>query len=111
RLLAYFSNFILLADFLGIGVGCLLTRHRSFFAWYAPIQTLVIAAVKYFKLEVGVTTSSSIYFTSGTAVPSTLVESTQLLPLLFVVVAVLFATLAQTLGKALEALPSLRAYT
>ena len=26
RLLAYFSNFILLASFLGIGIGCLLAR-------------------------------------------------------------------------------------
>ena len=29
RLLAYFSNFILLASFLGIGVGCLLATRRS----------------------------------------------------------------------------------
>jgi SAM-dependent methyltransferase len=111
RLLSYFSNFILLAAFLGIGVGCLLTRHRSFFAWFAPIQALVIGAVHYFRLEVSIAASSSIYFTSGTTAPVTLVESTALLPLLFIVVAVLFATLAQTMGKALEELPPLRAYT
>ncbi len=29
RLLAYFSNFILLASFLGIGVGCLLASSRA----------------------------------------------------------------------------------
>ena len=28
RLLAYFSNFILLASFLGIGIGCLLASRR-----------------------------------------------------------------------------------
>jgi spermidine synthase len=111
RLLSYFSNFILLAAFLGIGVGCLLTRYRSFFPWYAPIQALVIWAVHYFRLEVSIAASSSIYFTSGTTAPVTLVESTELLPVLFIVVAVLFATLAQTLGKALEELPPLRAYT
>ena len=35
RLLAYFSNFILLASFLGIGIGCLLAaRRRNLFAWF-----------------------------------------------------------------------------
>ena len=35
RLLAYFSNFILLASFLGIGVGCLLAPARArLFAWF-----------------------------------------------------------------------------
>ena len=39
RLLAYFSNFILLASFLGIGVGCLLaSRRRSLIAWFPLIQ-------------------------------------------------------------------------
>jgi SAM-dependent methyltransferase len=110
RLLAYFSNFILLAAFLGIGVGCLLTRRRSLFAWYAPLQALVIAGVAYFRLEVAVPTSTSIYFSSGTTQPVVVVESTMLLPLVFIVVAVLFATLAQTMGKLLEGLPPLRGY-
>ena len=40
-----------------------------------------------------------------------LVESTMLLPLLFVIVAALFATLAQRMGREMAALPPLRAYT
>jgi spermidine synthase len=110
RLLAYFSNFILLAAFLGIGVGCLLTRLRSLFLWFAPIQALVIAVVAWFRLEVAVPSSTSIYFSSGTAEQVVVVESTMLLPLIFIAVAVLFATLAQTMGKLLEELPPLRAY-
>lgn len=110
RLLAYFSNFILLAAFLGIGVGILLTRKRSLFAWYAPLQALVIGVVAYFRLEVAVPTSTNIYFSSGTSQPVVVVESWMLLPVVFVVVAVLFATLAQTMGKLLEALPPLRGY-
>ena len=39
RLLAYFSNFILLASFLGIGVGCLLRRSRG-----APVRLVSAAA-------------------------------------------------------------------
>jgi len=110
RLLAYFSNFILLAAFLGIGVGCLLTRTRSLFVWYAPLQALVIGVVAYFRLEVKVPTSTSIYFSSGTTGPVVVVEPTMILPLVFLVVAVLFATLAQTMGKLLEGLPPLKGY-
>src|SRR5262249_8233132 len=68
RLLSYFSNFILLASFLGIGLGCLAaSSRRRLFPWFPLVQTLVIAAVYYFRLEVAVPTSGSIYFSSGTA--------------------------------------------
>src|SRR5688572_21265307 len=77
RLLSYFSNFILLACFLGIGVGCLLApSHRRLFPWFPLIQAAVIAAVYFFRLEVGVPVSGSIYFSSGTADNVVLVEST-----------------------------------
>jgi spermidine synthase len=111
RLLSYFSNFILLAAFLGIGVGCLLTRVRSLFPWFATIQTLVIAAVYFLRLEVAVPSSTSIYFSSGTTEQRIPIESTMLLPLLFIVVAALFVTLAQTLGRAMEEDAPLKVYT
>jgi SAM-dependent methyltransferase len=112
RLLAYFSNFILLASFLGIGVGCLLAPARArLYAWFPLLQAIVIAAVYFFRLEVSVPTTGSIYFSSGTTAPVVVVESTMLLPLVFVIVAALFATLAQRMGKEMTALPPLRGYT
>jgi len=112
RLLAYFSNFILLASFLGIGVGCLLAPARiRLFVWFPLLQLIVIAAVHFFRLEVDVATAGSIYFTSGTEEPVVVVESTMLLPLLFVVVAALFATLAQRMGREMTTLAPLRGYT
>ncbi len=112
RLLAYFSNFILLASFLGIGVGCLLAPSRwRLFAWFPLLQAVVIAAVYVFRLEVAVPTTGSIYFSSGTAEQVVVVESTMLLPLVFVIVAALFATLAQRMGKEMAALPPLAGYT
>jgi hypothetical protein len=112
RLLSYFSNFILLASFLGIGVGCLLApSRRRLFAWFPLVQALVIAAVYFLRLEVTVPTTGSIYFTSGTVEPVVAVESTMLLPLVFVIVAALFATLAQRMGTEMAALPPLRGYT
>jgi SAM-dependent methyltransferase len=112
RLLAYFSNFILLASFLGIGIGCLLAPvRRSLFAWFPAVLTAVIAAVYFVRLEIAVPESGSIYFTSGTAAPKVTVESTMLLPIVFVIVAALFAALAQRMAREMAALPPLRAYT
>lgn len=112
RLLSYFSNFILLASFLGIGLGCLLAPARvRLFAWFPFLQAIVIGAVNYFRLEVSVAQSGSIYFSSGTTAKVVVVESTMLLPLLFVVVAALFTTLAQRMGREMAALPPLRSYT
>jgi SAM-dependent methyltransferase len=112
RLLAYFSNFILLAGFLGIGVGCLLAPARArLFAWFPLLQALVIGAVYFLRLEIAIPASGSIYFTSGTDEPVVPVESTMLLPLLFVIVAALFVTLAQRMGREMAALPPLRGYT
>jgi SAM-dependent methyltransferase len=112
RLLSYFSNFILLASFLGIGLGCLLAPARTrLFNWFPLQQAIVIGAVRYFRLEVAVPTAGSIYFSSGTSQKVVLVESTMLLPLLFVIVAALFATLAQRMGREMAQLPPLKAYT
>ena len=78
RLLAYFSNFILLASFLGIGVGCLLAIHPSaaaasrapalararLFAFFPVVTAAVVTAVYFLRLEVAVPTAGSIYFSA-----------------------------------------------
>src|SRR5204863_7773119 len=112
RLLAYFSNFILLATFLGGGLGCLLAgRRRNFFVWFPLAQLAVILAVKYLHLEVAIQSSTSIYFTSGTTDKIVPVDSTLLLPLLFVMVAALFLTVPQPIGHALASRPPIHAST
>ncbi len=111
RLLACFSNFILLASFLGIGVGCLMAPiRRGLFKWFPVILVAVVAAVYFVRLEIAVPESGSIYFTSGTAGPKVTVESTLLPPVIFVIVAALFAALAQRMAREMAALPPLRAY-
>ncbi len=112
RLLSYFSNFILLASFLGIGIGCLLAPARSrLFRWFPVLQAVVVAAVYFLRLEVGVAAPGSIYFSSGTDERVVLVESTMLLPLLFIIVAILFVTMAQRMAREMAKLPPLRGYT
>jgi len=111
RLLAYFSNFILLASFLGIGVGCLLAaRRRRLILWFPLVQLAAIVAVDRLRLEVALPSTSTIYFSSGTAEPVVAVESTLLLPLLFTAVAALFAVVAHRMGAELTRHPPLRAY-
>src|SRR5471032_2928838 len=111
RLLAYFSNFILLASFLGIGIGCLAAgRRRNWFVWFPLVQLALIIAVDRLRLEVALPSAAAIYFSSGTADAVVPVESTLLLPLLFTAVAALFATVAHRMGRELSGRPPLRAY-
>jgi hypothetical protein len=111
RLLAYFSNFILLASFLGIGVGCLLAdRRRNLFVWFPLLQLALILAVDRLRLEVALPSAAAIYFSSGTTDAVVPVESTLLLPLLFVAVAALFTAVAHRMGRELTGRPPLRAY-
>lgn len=112
RLLSFFSNFILLASFLGIGVGCLLaTSRRRLFYLFPLLQLLVIGAVLAGRIELAVPSSTSIYFSSGTSDQVRLVESTMLLPLLFIAVAALFVALAQRMAREMSMAAPLRAYT
>ena len=103
RLLSYFSNFILLAAFLGCGVGCLAaSRRRNLIACFPLLQLLLVFAVFRLRLEVAVPSATTLYFSSGTADKVVAVESTMLLPLLFAAVAVLFVTVAQRMARELE---------
>ncbi len=112
RLLSFFSNFILLASFLGIGLGCLLADARArLFAWFPFILLAIVAGAATFRLEVNVVATGAIYFTSGTNEDILQIESVLLLPAIFFVVVALFTALAQRMGREMSTLPSLPAYT
>ena len=87
-----------------------LARAGAPVTWFPLIQLAVIVAVDRLRLEVALPSTSTIYFSSGTAEPVVSVESTLLLPLLFTTVAALFVTLAQRMGRELTGRPPLRAY-
>src|ERR687888_638884 len=87
RLLAYFSNFILLASFLGIGVGCLLaSSRRRLFVWFPTLQAVVIFAFYFSRPKFAPPTAGGFFSPGEPAEKVVLVESTMLLPLLFVIV-------------------------
>ena len=111
RLLAYFSNLILLASFLGIGLGCLLARSKRDLLPFFPTLLLgILGAVAALRLEVAVPTATEIYFSSGTTENRLVVETRLLLPILFVGIAAFFTALAQGMGREMNRLPALRAY-
>jgi SAM-dependent methyltransferase len=112
RLLSFFSNFILLASFLGIGLGCLLAQSRTrLFHWFPYILLAIVAGVLYFRIEVSVIATGAIYFSSGTDEDILQIESVLLLPAIFFVVVAVFTALAQRMGREMTSLPALPAYS
>src|SRR5438309_114624 len=106
----FFSNLVLMASFLGIGVGILLGRRFEpprlpFWAPLLVITTLFILAVKIDFRPVLAGSVLAQLAASHVADPNYFV-----LPIIFVLVAGLMAALAMPLGPLLRAMPPLRAY-
>nr|MDQ2659242.1 spermidine synthase [Verrucomicrobiota bacterium] len=111
RYLSYFTNFILLASFLGMGLGILAARRRTF--RFPPFPLLVLAltvVVALNRFELNLTSTDVLYFGSGTTGYAR-AESFILLPLIFTFVAAAFLPLGRVLGQLLTAAPPLTAYT
>src|SRR3954471_16128159 len=111
RYLSYFTNFILLASFLGMGLGILAARRTSF--RFPPFPLLVLALVGVVALnrfELNISTTDVLYFGSGTTGVKR-AESFILLPLIFVFVAAAFIPLARSLGLLFTKTEPLTAYT
>ncbi len=106
--LSYFSNFVLLGSFLGIGLGFLISRRR----WSVlPVSPVVLALLVWFVYKYPVTIDRTgnqiIYFTSlGTKGPPSWV----VLPIIFVLVAVVLAGPAEVVGRCFGKLAPLTAY-
>jgi hypothetical protein len=108
--LGYFSNFVLLGSFLGIGLGCLRPRGaRDFFPAFPFVLLAFIAFVFAFQVDLQIETGDVVYFKSNTrsiALPLWIT-----VPVVFGFVTGLFVTLGQRLGALLRELPPLPAYT
>ena len=106
--LSYFSNFVLLGSFLGIGAGFLISR-KSWSIWPAslPLLTALVVAVLTFPVTIQRSGSDVIYFTSlEVDGPPAWVA----LPVVFVLVAVILAGPAELVGRCFGRLPPLSAY-
>jgi hypothetical protein len=106
--LSYFSNFILLGSFLGIGIGFLRARARTNLFPYAPIAlAFFVGFVLIFPVEIDRSGSDLIYFGAfrPTGLPLWLT-----LPLIFGAVAAVMAFIAEGVGRTFAEFEALEAY-
>lgn len=106
--LSYFTNFVLLGSFLGVGLGFLLSRtRRSFAPWSPLVLGLLALGVVLVPVEVDRTGADFLYFTSlrASGPPAWLT-----LPLIFVAVALALVGPAEIVGRAFREVAALDAY-
>jgi SAM-dependent methyltransferase len=110
KYVGFFSNFLLMASFLGIGVGILLGRRspRLLLSPFAPLLLGTVALVYSAQLNVQARDSGEILF--GLQESTSADVNFLVLPLIVVLVTSLMAVLALPLGPLLRSMPPLRAY-
>ena len=109
RYLSYFSNFILLAAFLGIGIGILLAQRKRLLMPKFPVMLfMLVCVVAVSRMELRIPSTQVLYYGAGE--DAIRAENWVVLPVLFTLVTLTFIQLARPLGQLLTALPPLQAY-
>src|SRR6266478_2727854 len=111
RYLSYFNNFILMASFLGIGLGMLSARRKNF--WFLPFPLLLLAMVILValnKFTLLINSTDVLYYGAGEAQSAT-AENFIVLPIIFGIVTLCFIPLSRMFGKLFSQLNPLTAYT
>ncbi|MGI8533547.1 MAG: spermidine synthase, partial [Candidatus Limnocylindrales bacterium] len=109
RYIGFFSNFLLIASFLGIGLGILLGRRGARFSLvvFPVLLLLVVALIVRAELNIEIASDSELFFGLDDDAANT--DYGVLLLVVGLVTAVM-ATLAMPLGPLLKSMPPLRAY-
>ena len=110
RYIGFFSNFLLMASFLGIGIGILLGRRRSLdtIALFPILLVAVVWMITTLELNVQVKSTNELFF--GLAESRAADVNFLVLPIVFALVTALMAALAIPLGPLLRSMPPLQAY-
>jgi SAM-dependent methyltransferase len=105
--LSYFSNFVLLGSFLGIGIGFLRSGSRSpLFPWAAPALAFLVFFILAVPVRVDRTGAQLIFFGGDpTGLPMWLT-----LPIVFLAVAAIMAMIADGVARAFATFAPLEAY-
>lgn len=105
KYLGYFSNFVLISSFFGIGLGCLhASRKTDLLPWFPAALCAILTAMAVFKFEVDIDSRSEMFFGEWFRTPllMTPIGSRVILPGIFALIALLFAMLSQELGRAFQ---------
>lgn len=106
--LSYFSNLILLASFLGIGLGFLRSRTANDLGRYVPIGLLILVAfIMAFPARIEGSSTDLIFFTE---VRPTGLPTWVSLPLVFIVIAITMTGFGEITGRAFREFKALDAY-
>src|SRR6266487_3280231 len=111
RYLSYFNNFLLLASFLGMGLGMLAARRKRF--WFPPFPLMLLILVITIglnRLEFRITSTQVLYF-GGAVVDKLEAENFLVLPLVFGLVTTSFIPLGRSFGLLFAEVQPLTAYT
>ncbi|MBV9689386.1 MAG: hypothetical protein JO202_06720 [Ktedonobacteraceae bacterium] len=111
RYLSYFNNFLLLASFLGIGLGMLSARRERF--WFPPFPLLLAVLVLIIaktKFELAINSTQVLYFGVASQ-QSAQSENFLVLPLIFGMVTLCFIPLSRAFGQLFSQMNPLTAYT
>ena len=106
--LSYFSNFVLLGSFLGIGIGFLRGKARADLSPYAPVAlALLVGIVLLLRIEIDRSGGQLIYYGGFTAagLPPPVV-----LPIIFVAVAAIMALIGEGVARTFVRFAPLEAY-
>lgn len=109
RFLSFFLNFVLMASFLGIGVGILAGRRPKLWLPPFPLALFVlVTVVALSKVEISVPSTQVLYYGAGEI--SARAEHYFMLPVIFLLIVVAFTPLSRVLGRYLASMPPLQAY-
>src|SRR5947208_2529470 len=111
RYLSYFNNFILLASFLGIGLGMLTARRERF--WYPPFPLMVLLLtiiVLWNKFDLQISSTQVLYYGAGET-QGARADNYVVLPIIFGLVTACFIPLSRSFGQLFTQIKPLTSYT
>src|SRR6266852_2161499 len=109
RYLSYFNNFILLASFLGIGLGMLAARRKRFWFPPFPLLLLLVFVIASNKFVLHIRSIQVLYYGAGEARSGA--ENFIVLPIVFGMVVLCFIPLSRSFGQLFTQVKPLTAYT
>lgn len=110
RYLGFFINFVLMAVFLGIGVGILTGRRAKW--WLVPFPVaffIFVLLLSRFDFQLKIVSNDVLYY--GISEAGTGNENFIVLPLIFSLIVLMVAPLGRSLGRLISSLPPLEAYS